>query len=33
MGSDVIALNFLKGLDSNVIGNDCSMWILERLDC
>ena len=32
MGSDAIPLNFLKGLDSNVIGNDCSMSIFERLD-
>ena len=28
MGSDAIALNFLKKLDST----DCSMWVLERLD-
>ena len=32
MGSDAVALNFLKELDSNVIGNDCSMWVLEKLD-
>ena len=30
MGSDAIALNFLKELDFNVIGNDYSMWFLER---
>ena len=28
VGSDVIALNFSKELDST----DCSMWVLERLD-
>ena len=28
MGSDAIALNSLKKLDST----DCSMWALERLD-
>ena len=28
MGSDVIALNFFKKLDSTV----CSMWVLERED-
>ena len=28
MGSDAIALNFLKKLDSN----DCFMWVFERLD-
>ena len=28
MGSDAIALNFLKKLDST----DYSMWVLERLD-
>ena len=28
MGSDAIALNFLKKLDFT----DCSMWVLERLD-
>ena len=28
MGSDAIALNFLKKLDST----DCLMWVLERLD-
>ena len=27
-GSDTIALNFLKKLDSP----ECSMWVLERLD-
>ena len=28
IGSDAIALNFSKELDSP----DCSMWVLERLD-
>ena len=28
MGSDAIASNFSKEFDSN----DCSMWVLERLD-
>ena len=28
MGSDAIALNFLKKLDFT----GCSMWVLERLD-
>ena len=28
MGSDAIALNFLKKLDST----DCSLWVLKRLD-
>ena len=28
MGSDAIAVNFLKIVDST----DCSMWVLERLD-
>ena len=28
MGSDAIALNFLKKLNFT----DCSMWVLERLD-
>ena len=28
MGSDAIALNFFKKLDST----DCFMWVLQRLD-
>ena len=28
MGSDAIALNFVKKLDST----DCFMWVLEKLD-
>ena len=32
MGSDAMTLNFSMELDSNVIGNNCSMWVLKRLD-